>query len=100
VVDGMFDIPLSFTSWRTNVNFVGAIMVTADLPPALLGNYHIQQGSFAVDHGAASKSVPTYQQPPNNLSAPLFDIDLQVRPNGTGNPSTNYDMGADEWYQP
>jgi len=100
VVDGTFDIPLSFTSWRTNVNFIGAIMVTADLPPALLGNYHIQAGSYAVDHGAATKSVPSYQQPPNSLSAPLFDIDLQVRPNGTGNPSTIYDIGADEWYQP
>ena len=35
------DIPLTFTSWRTNINFIGAIMVTADLPPNLMGNYHL-----------------------------------------------------------
>jgi hypothetical protein len=99
VVVSTLDIPLSFTSWRTNVNFVGAIMVTADLPPDLLGNYHLQSGSPAIDHGAASKSVPTYQQPPNNLAAPTFDIDNQTRPYATsgGPPSTKYDIGADEW---
>jgi hypothetical protein len=97
VVDGMFDIPLSFTSWRTNVNFIGAIMVTADLPPNLLGNYHITQGSPAVNAGAASASVPFYQQPPVSLAAPTFDFDHQLRPYGSGNPSTLYDMGADEW---
>jgi hypothetical protein len=97
------DIPLSFTSWRTNVNFVGAIMVTADLPPNLLGNYHlqsIQSGTLAIDHGAASKSVPSYQQPPSSLAAPNFDIDNQARPYAAtqgGPPSTKYDIGADEW---
>jgi hypothetical protein len=94
------DIPLSFTSWRTNVNFVGAIMVTADLPPNLLGNYHIQSGSQAIDHGAALKSVPSYQQPPSSLAAPTFDIDNQARPYAAtsgGPPSTKYDIGADEW---
>jgi len=91
LVVGTLDIPLSFTSWRTNVNFVGAIMVTADLPPNLLGNYHLQSGgSPAVDHGAASKS---------GVNAPLFDIDNQIRPYATsgGPPSTKYDIGADEW---
>jgi hypothetical protein len=86
------DIPLSFTSWRTNVNFVGAIMVTADLPPNLLGNYHLQAGSStAIDHGAATKS---------GVAAPTFDIDNQARPyvaTSGGPPSTKYDIGADEW---
>jgi hypothetical protein len=94
------DIPLSFTSWRTNVNFVGAIMVTADLPPNLLGDYHLQSGSFAIDQGTASKSVPSYQQPSTNLAAPTFDIDNQARPYSAtpgGSPTTKYDMGADEW---
>ena len=94
------DIPLSFTSWRTNVNFIGAIMVTADLPPNLLGNYHIQSISPAIDAGAASKIVPPQQRPPNNLAAPTFDIDNQARPYSAtpgGPPSTKYDIGADEW---
>jgi hypothetical protein len=100
MVMATLDIPLSFTSWRTNVNFVGAIMVTADLPPDLLGsNYHISPISWAIDHGLATVAVPAYQQPPNNLAAPIFDIDNQVRPYATtsGNPSTKYDVGADEW---
>jgi len=94
------DIPLSFTSWRTNVNFVGAIMVTVDLPPNLLGDYHLQAGSAAIDAGASTKSVPAYQRPPNNLAAPIFDFDNQARPYGQGNPSTLYDIGADEWWLP
>ena len=100
LVAATLDIPLTFTSWRTNVNFVGAIMVTADLPPNLLGNYHILSNSPAIDAGAATKAVPSYQQPPNNLAAPTFDIDNQARPYSAtqgGGPSTKYDIGADEW---
>jgi hypothetical protein len=94
------DIPLTFTSWRTNVNFVGAIMVTADLPPNLLGNYHLSgTGSPAYNHGAASKSVPSYQQPPSSLAAPAFDIDNQARPYPNTGPQNLriVDIGADEW---
>jgi len=104
------DIPLSFTSWRTNINFIGAIMVTADLPPLLSGDYHLLPGSPAIDHGAASKAVPTYQQPAaptpyqatgsTTLNAPTYDIDNQARPFSAtpgGPPSTKFDIGADEW---
>ena len=90
LVVGTLDIPLSFTSWRTNVNFIGAIMVTVDLPPNLLSDYHLQPGSTAIDAGAASKSVPAYQQPPSSQPAPSYDIDNQARPSG------GYDIGADE----
>jgi hypothetical protein len=86
------DIPLAFTSWRTNVNFIGAIMVSADLPPSLLSNYHLASNSSpAHDTGAASKALPAYQQPPASLAAPAIDIDNQGRPGGSG-----IDMGADE----
>ncbi|MFN2193949.1 MAG: SdrD B-like domain-containing protein [Candidatus Promineifilaceae bacterium] len=89
------DIPLSFTSWRTNVNFVGAIMVTADLPPNLLGDYHLQSASWAaIDHGTDIKS---------GVDAPLFDIDNQTRPfsfTQGGPPSTKFDIGADEYVTP
>jgi hypothetical protein len=76
-------IPLTFTSWRTNINFIGAIMVTADFSPNLLGNYHLlNTSSPARNTAAASKTT---------IAAPAFDIDNQGRPGGGG-----FDMGADE----
>jgi hypothetical protein len=45
----------------------------------LLGNYHLQPGSPAIDQGSA-------------LGAPGTDFDGQTRPHGAG-----YDIGADEW---
>jgi hypothetical protein len=78
-----YDITLSFTSWRTNINFIGAIMVTADLPPNLLMDYHLTGASAAaIDDGTASQ---------DGVSAPTFDFDYQIRPLG---PS--FDIGADE----
>jgi hypothetical protein len=101
MVVSTLDIPLSFTSWRTNINFIGAIMVTADLPPILSGNYHLTAGSPAIDAGASSKTVPTYQQPAaptpyqatgtTTLNAPPYDFDNQPRPNN------RKDIGADEF---
>ena len=92
LVNAALDIPLSFTSWRTNINFVGAIMVTADLPPTLLGDYHLSgTGSPAYNMGAASKATPSYQQPPASIAAPTIDIDNQARP-----AQGSYDSGADE----
>ena len=90
IVVAPIDIPLTFTSWRTNVNFIGAIMVTANLPPNLDGNYHLVAGSPGINAAANSKAVPSYQQPPASLSAPTFDIDNQSRPNN------GKDIGADE----
>jgi hypothetical protein len=79
------DIPLSFTSWRTNVNFIGAIMVTVNLPPYLLGDYHLSgSGSPAWNTGDVSK---------NGVNAPAFDIDNQSRPLPSGGA---FDIGADE----
>jgi hypothetical protein len=76
------DIQLSFTSWRTNINFIGAIMVTANLPPVLEGNYHLSGGGPAVSNGTLSKS---------GVNAPIFDFDNQSRPFGPA-----IDIGADE----
>ena len=45
----------------------------------LMGNYHLQAGSPAIDHGSA-------------VAAPGTDFDGQARPYGTG-----YDIGADEY---
>ena len=72
---------LDFAAWRTNPAFIGAILVSADLPPTLLGDYHLLAGSPAINFGAGSKS---------GVSAPTFDIDNGIR---TGSP----DAGADEF---
>jgi hypothetical protein len=81
LVVSQYDASVTFQAWRTNPNFVGAILVAADLPPYLLGNYHLQSTSPAINAGATSK---------NGISAPAFDFDNQVR------PAFAYDIGADE----
>jgi hypothetical protein len=87
-----YDLSVAFNAWRTNPNFVGAILVAVNLPTRLTSDYHLQVGSPAIDRGAASKVVPAYQQPPTTLSAPARDIDDQVRPAGAA-----FDIGADEF---
>ena len=41
---------------RGNPHFVGTILVALDLPPNLMGDYHLQSVSPANNAGAASKS--------------------------------------------
>jgi len=78
-----YDVAVTFNTWRNNPAFFGAIMISADLPPNLMGNYHLAAGSPAVNLGAASKS---------GISAPTTDIDGQSRPAAGG-----FDSGADEF---
>ena len=81
LVVSAYNTGVAFDAWRTNVAFIGAILVSADLPPGALGDYHLTPGSPAVDLGASSQST---------INAPAFDIDKQSRPvNGV-------DSGADE----
>jgi len=75
-VSATHDIPLTFTNWGA---FVTNIMVTADLPPTLMGNYHLVLGSPAIDYVGI-------------ITAPSFDYDNQNRPY-----NTLYDVGADEY---
>jgi hypothetical protein len=79
-----YDVGVTFNSWRNNPAFLGAIMISADLPPYLLGDYHVKGSSPASQLGAAGKS---------GVSAPAFDIDNQDRPSPAG---TALDAGADE----
>ena len=62
--------------------FIGAILVSLDLPPELLGDYHLQPGSIAINKGALNK---------NGVNAPAVDIDGDTRPAGGG-----FDAGSDE----
>jgi parallel beta-helix repeat protein len=98
----IYDIPLSFTSWRTNVNFIGAIMVTADLPPNLLGDYHLgSDTSSAYNRGAPYKCLNGAATCTNGSGlrwfAPGLDFDHQARPYPSSGPNSAYDAGADEW---
>ncbi len=79
-----YDTSVAFAPWRTNPAFIGAILVAVDLPPNLLGNYHLaSNASPAFNGGAASKS---------GVAAPATDIDDGARPALGG-----FDMGADEF---
>lgn len=78
-----YDVAVTFNTWRNNPAFLGAIMISADLPPNLMGNYHLAACSAAGNLGVANKS---------GTSAPTTDIDGQSRPAGGG-----FDSGADEF---
>lgn len=77
-----YDLSLVVLPWRGDPNFVGVWMVAVDLPPTLMGNYHLQGTSPAIDQGAASKG---------GINAPTTDIDDDPRPAGAA-----VDIGADE----
>ncbi|MHB8891129.1 MAG: hypothetical protein ACYC65_03700 [Candidatus Limnocylindrales bacterium] len=77
-----YDLSVGFSPWRTNPNFIGALLVAVDAPAGQLGDYHLGGASPAVDGGASAKG---------GVSAPAWDIDNDGRPNGAGQ-----DVGADE----
>jgi hypothetical protein len=79
-----YDTSVTFLPWRTNPNQVGAIMVATDVPPTLMGDYHIPTSSPARDAANSVALVGT-------IAAPTVDIDGAGRPTGT-----RYDLGADE----
>jgi uncharacterized repeat protein (TIGR01451 family) len=86
-----FDVSLVFAPWRTNPNFTGALIVGLDLPPKVLGDYHLADTtSPAFNQGAGSKAVPSYQGG-GTVATPTTDYDGQPRPARGG-----YDAGADE----
>ena len=82
-----YDVGVTFNTWRNNPSFLGAIMISADLPPTLMGDYHLLASSSpAFNRGVASRS---------GVNAPLVDIDSQKRP-----MAGLYDAGADEFFVP
>ncbi len=77
-----YEMSVAIMPWRTDPNFVGVNLVAVDLPPTLMGDYHLQATSPAINAGAASK---------DGVNAPASDIDTDLRPAGGG-----YEIGADE----
>jgi hypothetical protein len=59
-------------------------MVATDVPPTLMGDYHIPTSSPARDAANSTNAV-------GSVNAPTIDIDGAPRPTGT-----RYDIGADE----
>jgi len=76
-----YDTSVQAQPWRGNPRFIDILMVTALAEPNLLGDYHLQATSPAIDFGADSK---------NGTNAPATDIDGHLRPVG------EVDSGADE----
>ena len=90
-----YDTSVAFAPWRTNPAFMNAILVAVDLPPNLMGNYHLgSAASPAYNTGAASKAAPSA---PLTVSAPAEDIDGNPRPFSVSAGPASYDMGADEF---
>jgi uncharacterized repeat protein (TIGR01451 family) len=84
-VKAPYDTVLSFQPWRNVLNGISAIMITQDLAPGLLGDYHLNAGATGINGGAGNK-VGLF----GTATAPTFDIDNQTR---VAAP----DIGADEF---
>jgi uncharacterized repeat protein (TIGR01451 family) len=85
-VQGVVDphpITVNVLPWRTNPNFVDVNLVAENLPPTLLGDYHLLSGSAARDRGVSSKG---------SANAPGVDFEGDRRPLGTA-----IDAGVDEF---
>jgi hypothetical protein len=76
-----YDTSVTVLPWRGNPRFVDILMVTTSATPNLLGDYHLQGTSPAIDFGADNKA---------GTNAPSTDIDGHLRPAG------EVDSGADE----
>lgn len=82
LVRSAYDTSVTVSPWRTNPAFVGVFMVAVDLPPNLMGDYHLQDTSPAINAGTMMK---------DSIVAPFLDIDGDRRPFGG-----SWDIGADE----
>ncbi|MBU1750553.1 MAG: IPT/TIG domain-containing protein [Chloroflexi bacterium] len=78
-----YDTTVSALPWRGNPNLVGVDIIAVDLPPDLMGNYHLLGISPARNTGTDAK---------NGIAAPTDDIDGDPRP-----LEIYFDIGADEF---
>ena len=82
LVVSTYDTSVRVAPWRGNPRFVDITMVTTEATPNLLGDYHLDANSPAINAGATSKGA---------VLAPAMDIDRDGRPSDGG-----YEIGADE----
>jgi hypothetical protein len=81
-----YNTSVAVMPWRTAPGMTGIALVAVELPPNLMGNYHLTAGSPARNAGAAGKTVGAL-----TVDAPLADYDGDPRPSLPG-----YEIGADE----
>ncbi|MFQ6019229.1 MAG: hypothetical protein ACE5KW_00555, partial [Dehalococcoidia bacterium] len=82
-----FDTAVDVQPYRLDPLFITVLLVVVDLPPELVGDYHLDPTSPAIDVGAASGST----------AAPDDDYDGDPRPiDGDDSGTAEWDMGADE----
>jgi hypothetical protein len=81
LVVAAYDTSVQALPWRTNPHFVGVILVAVDLPPNLMGDYHLQDTSPADNAGTSGVG---------DVDAPGEDIDGDNRAPGS------IEIGADE----
>jgi len=79
-----FDTSVTVEQWRTYPAFRQAVVLAQNVPPTLMGDYHLSSTSPAVNTGLTSLTLGTATYP-----APPTDIDDQAR-------ISPYDIGADE----
>ncbi|HET7397218.1 MAG TPA: hypothetical protein VFJ94_01750 [Intrasporangium sp.] len=90
-----FDLTVNVLASRTYPAFRQAAIVTALLPPALQGDYHLAgTSSPAYGRGAASTQVVWGSLFTQTVSAPPVDIDGQPRPSAT--LPRRWDAGSDQ----
>ncbi len=88
-IDDSYRVTINALPWRGYPQFVGAVLIAADLPIGQMGNYHLDAGSSAINAGTGS--TPSVGGTSATVNAPTNDIDDQTRPLGGA-----YDIGSDE----
>jgi hypothetical protein len=99
-----YDVTVNVLASRTYPAFRQAVIIAQLLPPSLMGDYHQASStptSSARGRGAANVVV-NWGTGGNRfnytVSAPLVDIDGDVRPTGSGQ-TARYDAGSDQMPQ-
>jgi hypothetical protein len=102
-----FTLELTVTGSRQDPQTAGVTITGADPPVGLTGNYHLQNGSPAIDRGAGysnypgARTVASILAPCNTIASPQpfgADFDRQSRPQVRNlfRILTPWDLGADE----